>query len=105
MTENRVQLDAEVAERIPLRVTPAGVPIVECLLAHRSRQVEGGSEREVGCEIWAVAVGDLARIAATAAPGARVRVEGFLAARSLKRRSPVLHLNKIEFFEGNPNGL
>jgi primosomal replication protein N len=34
-------------------------------------------------------------------PGTALRVSGFLAAKSLRSRSPVVHLNKIEFLEGN----
>jgi primosomal replication protein N len=48
-----------------------------------------------------VAVGDLASVLANAGPGVIVTVTGFLAAKSLRSRAPVLHLNKIEFVEGN----
>ncbi|MBS1985767.1 MAG: primosomal replication protein N [Bdellovibrionales bacterium] len=105
MTENRLVLDAQLVETQPLRMTPGGVPVVECLLAHRSRQQEAGSEREVSCEFRAVALGDPARLVAAASPGSRLRVAGFLAARSLKNRSPVLHLNTVEFLEGTNHGL
>jgi primosomal replication protein N len=40
-----------------------------------------------------------------AKPGDGVRVAGFLAARSLKRRSPILHVNTVEFVEGTENGI
>jgi len=33
-----------------------------------------------------------------------MRVSGFLAAKSLRSRIPVFHLNKIEFLEGMKNG-
>lgn len=104
MSENRLILEARLVELNPLRRTPAGVPVVECLLAHRSRQWEAGVEREVSCELKAVAVGELARLMAAAAPGTDLRVEGFIAARSLKSRSPVLHLNTVEFLEGTNHG-
>jgi primosomal replication protein N len=86
-------------------MTPAGVPVVECLLAHRSRQWEAGIEREVSCELRAVALGDSARLMAAAPPGAQLKVAGFIAARSLKSRSPVLHVNTVEFLEGTNHGL
>lgn len=104
MTENRLVLDAQLVELQPLRMTPAGVPVVECLLAHRSRQWEAEIEREVSCEMKAVAVGEVARVVAVASPGAQMRVSGFIAARSLKSRSPVLHINTIEFLEGINHG-
>jgi len=98
---NELRLDARVAELLPLRRTPAGVPIASCVLAHESKQIEAGLTRDVSVEVQAVAVGDLAGVLAAARPGAAVRLCGFLAARSLRSRSPVLHLNTIEFLEGN----
>lgn len=98
---NELRLDARVAEVLPLRRTPAGVPIASCVLAHESKQVEAGVARDVSVEMQALVVGDLAAVLAAAAPGAALRVTGFIAARSLRSRSPVLHLNTIEFLEGN----
>ncbi|MCV2219689.1 primosomal replication protein N [Thauera sp. Sel9] len=98
---NELRLDARLAELLPLRRTPAGVPVASCVLAHESKQIEAGLAREVSVEMQAVAVGDLAGVLAAAKPGAVVRISGFLAARSLRSRSPVLHLNTIEFLEGN----
>ena len=98
---NELRLEARVTEVLPLRRTPAGVPIATCVLAHESKQVEAGLSRDVSVEVQAVAVGDLASVLAAAKPVAAVRLSGFLAARSLRSRSPVLHLNTIEFLEGN----
>jgi len=98
---NELRLDARVAELLPLRRTPAGVPIASCVLAHESKQIEAGLSRDVSVEVQAVAVGDLAGVLAAARPGVAVRIGGFLAAKSLRSRSPVLHLNTIEFLEGN----
>ncbi len=98
---NELRLDARVAEVLPLRRTPAGVPIASCVLAHESKQVEAGVTRDVSVEMQALVVGDLAAVLAAAAPGAALRVTGFIAAKSLRSRSPVLHLNTIEFLEGN----
>lgn len=98
---NELRLDARVAEVLPLRRTPAGVPIASCVLAHESKQTEAGLARDVSVELQAVAVGDLAGVLATAVPGSALRVSGFVAAKSLRSRSPVVHLNTIEFLEGN----
>ncbi len=98
---NELRLEARVAEVLPLRRTPAGVPIASCVLAHESKQVEAGVTRDVSVEMQALVVGDLAAVLAAAAPGAARRVTGFIAAKSLRSRSPVLHLNTIEFLEGN----
>jgi primosomal replication protein N len=101
---NQLTLDALLLEMQPMRRTPAGVPVTECSLTHESKQVEAGLVRDVSVALQAVAVGELAGVLAAAIPGMRIRVTGFLAARSLRSRSPVLHLSKIEFLEGNQNG-
>lgn len=98
---NELRLDAVLAELQPLRRTPAGVPVLNCVLAHESEQIEAGRPRDVSVELQAVAVGELAGMLAAAAPGMRIRATGFMAAKSLRSRAPVMHLNKIEFLEGN----
>ncbi|MDX5411321.1 MAG: primosomal replication protein N [Thauera sp.] len=107
MTEaglNRLCLEAELVELQPIRLTPAGIPVSGCALKHASKQVEAGVPRDVSMELQAVAIGELARMLAAAVPGMSVRVSGFLAARSQRSRSLVLHLDKIEFLEGTKNG-
>ena len=98
---NELRLDARVVEVLPLRRTPAGVPVASCVLAHESKQMEAGLARDVSVELQAVAVGELAGVLAVVSPGVAVKITGFLAARSMRSRSPVLHLNTIEFLEGN----
>ncbi len=88
-----------------MRYTPAGVPVVEFLLGHGSRQIEAGAERQVDCEIPCIALGPAAQLLAAARVGDDVLLEGFLAARSLKRRTPVLHVTTVEFMEGNHDGI
>lgn len=48
-----------------------------------------------------VLIGAMANLLTDAKPGDVVKVGGFLAARSLKRPQPVLHVTNIEFMEGN----
>ena len=91
-------------ERGALRYTLAGVPVVDFRLQHYSEQIEAGVARKVECEMPCVALGSNAKLIAAIKPGEQaslVCVSGFLAARSLKHRSPVLHVNTIEFLEGN----
>jgi primosomal replication protein N len=97
-------MDATLIELQPLRHTPAGVPVAGCCLQHESRQREAGLVRDVAVQLQAVALGELAAILAAAKPGMALRVTGFLAAKSLRSRVPMLHLNKIEFLEGTKNG-
>jgi len=77
---NRVQLTAEVVECKPLRYTPAGIPVLELMLAHESEVMEGGRSRRVDMTVSALAIGDLARSLERTALGKRMQIQGFLAA-------------------------
>ena len=88
-----------------LRQTPAGIPVFEFSLRHQSTQEEAGAARQVDCEIACVALGVPAGLLNVAKLGDRLTVKGFLAAKSLKNRTSVLHVKDIEFQEGNENGI
>ena len=83
-----------------MRRTPAGIPVLEFSLTHESIQMESEVERKVHCEMNCVVIGSQAQLLAAVKPGDELKVSGFLAARSLKRRMPILHVNTIEFVEG-----
>ncbi len=87
-----------------MRHTPAGLPVAEARLKHQSEQLEAGLPRQVVCEIPLLALGSEARWLDVAPLGAAVRVSGFLAAKSRSSRTLVLHVQEIEFLEGNQNG-
>jgi len=91
-------------ERKSLRYTPAAVPVTECVIGHESEQVEAGSPRRVVCEVQAIGLGDTARWLQAATPGVKVRLSGFLAAKSQNSKQLRLHVTTIEFVEGNQNG-
>ena len=55
-------------------------------------------------EIAVVALGENARWLQAAPLGGAVKLTGFLAAKSRKSKAPVLHVNTLEFLEGNENG-
>jgi primosomal replication protein N len=93
---NRVTLDGVVRSREALRYTPAGIPVLELVLAHASTQPEAGGERRVECEIAAVAFADVAQSLAGVAQGARVVCEGFLARRYRTGTSVALHVARFE---------
>lgn len=105
VVSNLTQLSGRLLERGTLRYTPAGIPVLDFLVGHASRQIEAETERTVECELGCVAAGSPALLLAGANPGDRMVVSGFLAARSLKRRTPVLHVTTVEFVEGNENGI
>ena len=88
-----------------LRYTPAGIPALNFRIAHASEQFEAGGMRAVECEMAALALGQTALLLAGAKPGDGLRLSGFLAAKSLKSRTPVLHVNEIEFLEGMNHGI
>jgi primosomal replication protein N len=97
--QNRVTLDATLAEAAALRYTPAGIPAFDGLLRHASRQLEAGGERAVDCEIAALAYGDAARALAELAPGTPIRCHGFLARRYRTGVTLALHVNAFELTE------
>lgn len=97
--DNRLTITGQATESCQVRTSPAGIPIGRFLLDHQSRQEEAGFAREVRCRIPVMACGEsLARIAARLAPGASVRVEGFVS-RANPREGEyrfVLHAAHIE---------
>jgi len=97
--DNEVELSGQVVAREALRHTPAGIPILTFVVKHESRQIEGGTSRQVGFEFEAMAMGEVAqRMEADALQtGRRVHLEGFLASRSRLSARLVLHVNRFEF--------
>ncbi|CAN5386346.1 primosomal replication protein N [soil metagenome] len=89
---NALKLEAEIVERNLLRYTPAGIPVVEFTLDHRSEQIEAGSARVVEFEAPAIAIGDVARQVEAAPMSAQLGFEGFLARRSKQSRTLVFHV-------------
>lgn len=104
-SQNLLKLDGQVVERGAVRYTPAGIPVIEFRLEHQSEQVEGGGKRKVDCEIACVALGSLATLLSGMNAGSLCSATGFIAARSLKSRSLVLHVTAIEFKEGINHGI
>ena len=96
---NHAGLTGSLVERGPLRYTPAGIPVLEFRIDHCSEQVEAETIRRVECEMACVALGTNALLLKEAMPGRSLSVEGFLAAKSVKQRAPVLHVTRIGFVE------
>lgn len=91
---NRFALTASLLEIETLRHTPAGVPVIEMVLAHESDVREAGHMRRVEMEIPAVALGEMALLLIDTPLGCRLKVEGFLAARRLGSPRLVLHIQQ-----------
>lgn len=102
---NQTQLAGHLLERGALRYTPAGIAVLEFVIGHVSQQIEAETTRTVECELACIAAGTPAKLLSKGKQGDSVLVSGFLAARSLKRRTPVLHVTTIEFVEGIENGI
>ncbi len=98
---NRLTLEATLTDRSDLRFTPAGIPVVECMLSHASTQTEAGGERRVECELAAVAFGEVASALAGIASGSNLRVRGFVARRYRTGVTVALHINEFELSKGN----
>ncbi len=78
-----------------LRYTPAGLARMAFKLRHASSQQEAGMQRQVECDIPALALGAVAQQISRLPPGQRIEAEGFLAQRSLKIAQLVLHIDNV----------
>lgn len=92
---NRLVIAGQLLELDVMRYTPAGIARIEMKIRHASTQMEAGAERQVQCEITALALGKAAEQAARLQTGQQVKAEGFLAQRSLRNTQLVLHIERI----------
>ena len=62
-----------------MRYTPAGLPVVDVVLAHQSTATEDGRPRQVSLELKALAIGAITRSIGALALGSTGDFAGFLA--------------------------
>ncbi|HEU4622647.1 MAG TPA: primosomal replication protein N [Burkholderiaceae bacterium] len=93
---NALRLSAEIVERDASRYTPAGVPVVDFRLLHRSEIVEAGIQRSVEFEVRAVGIGDICQSIVAAPLAVGLTFTGFLAKRSANSKTLVFHVMGIE---------
>lgn len=93
---NRLVISGTLIQVDPVRYSPAGVPIAEAVILHRSSQTVATQARQVECELTVQASGTLATQLAQLATGAQVKLDGALNRRSVKSRQLILILNRIE---------
>ena len=105
MEANAVSLRGVLAELEPLRHTPAGLPLIEFKLAHRSTQIEAGFKRQVECDVMCVAMGEVATRLARLKQGAQVLVTGFLNRKNRMSAQLVLHAMQTEHLEDSNHGI
>ena len=92
---NRCVIDGELVELDDLRYTPAGLARVGLKVRHNSSQQEAGVARQIQCDISAITLDVIALKASKLLLGQQVRVEGFLAQRSLRNTQLILHIDNI----------
>jgi len=91
---NAVALSGELTEVEPLRHTPAGIPLLNFRLTHKSQQMEAGFKRQVECEVNGIAIGEVAVAMARMSVGATVSLEGFLNRKNRMSTQLVLHVTQ-----------
>ena len=78
--DNQLVLGGAVCKVPETRYNPAGIPLTQFSLEHRSRQTEAGMEREAYCRIVVIAGGkSLSEQAKALSEGQTVKVKGFIA--------------------------
>jgi primosomal replication protein N len=93
---NRLLISGALIQVEPLRYSPAGVPIAEAVILHRSTQAVAAQTRQVECELTVQASGPLATQLAKLPAATQVKLEGALNRRSVNSRQLILILNRIE---------
>jgi primosomal replication protein N len=93
---NRLVISGVLIQVDLVRYSPAGVPIAEAVILHRSSQAVASQARQVECELTVQASGSLASQLAQLVVGTQVKLEGALNRRSMNSRQLILILNRIE---------
>ena len=93
---NWLSISGEITQLEPQRYTPAGVPIVEAVLLHRSTQTIGKTNRQVECELTVQASAEMAGVLGQHSLGTRVKCQGVLNRRSVNSRQLMLILSELE---------
>ena len=79
-----------------MRYTPSGMPLIDCVLLHRSELSEAGRLRQVELEAPAVAFESVAQRLAAIRLEETYQFRGFLANRSRKSKRTVFHITDFK---------
>jgi primosomal replication protein N len=93
---NEVALTGELTAIEPLRYTPAGIPLLNFRLLHRSQQAEAGLKRQVECELNGVAMAEVAVALSRFKPGQAARVKGFLNRKNRMSTQLIFHVTEAD---------
>lgn len=104
MEINAVALNGELAAIEPLRHTPAGIPLLNFKLLHKSLQVEAGYKRQVECEMNGVAMAEVAVEMSRIGVGQQVHLSGFLNRKNRMSAQLILHVTQAQLLKENGYG-
>jgi len=96
---NQLRLTATLAERDALRFTPAGVPVVNCILQYAGEVTEAETPRQVEFAIVAMGIGAVGQRLERLPLGALIDCEGFLARKHRNSKALVFHITRCKAFE------
>ena len=96
---NQLRLAATLVERDALRYTPAGVPVVNCILQHAGEVLEAATPRQVEFAIAAMGIGPVGQKLERLPLGTLLDCEGFLARRHRNSKTLVFHITGCRAFE------
>ena len=89
-------MTAALIQRDVVRYSPSGIPLVDCVLRHRSEIAEAGQWRTVELEMPAIAFQAVVHRLAACPLDSVHRFEGFVANRSRKSNRAIFHITDFE---------
>ena len=92
---NQTVICGEIIRLGVLRYTPAGVPVIDFVVKHQSRQMEANIARKINCELPTVALGETAKIISEMRLASNVKITGFLNRKNQTNQQLVLHVDSI----------
>ncbi len=95
---NQLRLHATLVERDALRYTPAGIPVVNCLLQYGGEVVEAQTPRQVEFAIAAMGIGPIGQHLERTPLGTVLDCEGFLARKHRNSKALVFHITGCKAF-------
>lgn len=96
---NQLVIGGVVVKPPVFRETPAGIPLLQCILEHSSMQTEAGLTRKNRLRIRVFMLGNEAKqLEGQLKAGSKVKVSGFLDEQRFSASDPriVIHANTIE---------
>jgi primosomal replication protein N len=93
---NQTIICGKIVKLAQLRYTPAGKAIIEFEISHIPNKIEASIQRRVTCEIFAVALADMAKTISGMEVGSVVKLTGFLAKRNKISTQLALHVTHID---------